>query len=191
MNRLDLKALRIGLHGWWLGNPLVYKPGAANLIGIARELASAGAASGTLVLSNSADAYEDGRAHVGAILIRRLPEPPAQLGEAAAPPIAEVIEGAFGRPCVIHERWEIALRDTPPPLPVCQLKVEAHDGVAFLDMRLDLGRLSAMDQEQEQEREQVSDGPAAALLARTDWREVLLARMLHALDVRLSSLQEH
>ncbi|HEX5439936.1 MAG TPA: hypothetical protein VFW76_03565, partial [Ktedonobacterales bacterium] len=58
--------------------------------------------------------------------------------------------------------------------------------VAFLDMRLDLGRLSAMDQDRGQE--QVSDGPAVALLARTDWREVLLARMLHALDVRLSSL---
>ncbi|HEU4784949.1 MAG TPA: hypothetical protein VFS83_16545, partial [Ktedonobacterales bacterium] len=123
------------------------------------------------------------------ILILRLPEPTEQLGDAATHSIAEVIEKAFGHPCVIRERWEIALRDTKPPLPVCQLKVEAHDGVAFLDMRLDLGRLSAMDQEQE--REQVSDGPAAALLARPDWREVLLARMLHALDVRLSSLREH
>lgn len=42
MNRLDLKALRIGLHGWWLGNPLVYKPGAVDPGAIARELASAG-----------------------------------------------------------------------------------------------------------------------------------------------------
>lgn len=184
MSRLDLKALRIGLHGWWLGNPLVYKPGAADLVGIARELASAGAASGTLVLSNTADANEDCHDHVRAILILRLPEPPEQLGEAAAHSIAEVIEGAFGHPCVIHERWEIVLRDRTPPLPVCQLKVEAHDGVAFLDMRLDLGRLSAMEQEQ------VSDGPAVALLARPDWREVLLARVLHALDVRLSSLRE-
>jgi hypothetical protein len=189
MNRLDLKALRIGLHGWWLGNPLVYKPGAADLGAIARELANAGAASGTLVLSNAADAdananaNESCRDHVRAILILRLPEPPEQLGEAAASSIAEVIEGAFGHPCVIHEQWEIALRDRTPPLPVCQVKVKAHDGVAFLDMRLDLGRLSAM--------EQVSDGPAAALLARTDWREVLLARVLHALDVRLSSLREH
>lgn len=186
MNRLDLKALRIGLHGWWLGNPLVYKPGAADLGAIARELASAGAASGTLVLSDPADANENRRDQVQAILILRLPEPPEtpeQLGEAAARSIAEVIEGAFGRPCVIHERWEIALRDTTPPQPVCQLKIEAHDGVAFLDMRLDLGRLSAM------EREQVGDDPAAALLARPDWREVLLARVLHALDVRLSSLR--
>jgi hypothetical protein len=191
MNRLDLKALRIGLHGWWLGNPLVYKPGAADLVGIARELASAGAASGTLVLSDLSDANEndDCRDHVRAILILRLPESPEQLGEAAAHSIAEVIEGAFGNPCVIHERWEIALRDRTPPLRACQLKVEAHDGVAFLDMRLDLGRLSAMEQEQRQG--QGSDGPAAALLARPDWREVLLARVLHALDVRLSSLRGH
>ena len=183
MNRLDLKALRIGLHGWWLGNPLVYKPGAADPGANARELASAGAASGTLVLSNTADANEDCRDLVRAILILRLPEPPEQLGEAAAHSIAEVIEGAFGHQCVIHEQWEIALRGRTPPLRVCQLEVEAHDGVAFLDIRLDLGRFSAMDQEQ------VSDGPAAALLARPDWREVLLARVLHALDVRLSSLR--
>jgi hypothetical protein len=187
MNRLDLKALRIGLHGWWLGNPLVYKPEAADLVGIARELASAGATSGTLILSNTADAneHEHGRDQVRAILILRLPEPPEQLGEAAAHSIAEVIEGAFGHPCVIHERWEIALRDTTPPLRVCQIEIEAHDGVAFLDMRLDLGRLSAM------EREQGSDGTAAALLARPDWREVVLARVLHALDVRLSPMREH
>ena len=185
MNRLDLKALRIGLHGWWLGNPLVYKPGAADPEGIARELASAGAASGTLVLSDLSDANEDCRDHVRAILILRLPEPPEQLGEAAAPSIAEVIEDAFGHPCVIHERWAIALRGRTPPQRVCQLKVDARDGVAFLDMRLDLGRLSAI------EREQVSDGPAAALLARPDWREVALARVLHALDVRLSPLREH
>ena len=183
MNRLDLKALRIGLHGWWLGNPLVYKPGAADPGAIARELASAGAASGTLVLSNTADANEDCRDLMRAILILRLPEPPEQIGEAAAHSIAEVIEGAFGHPCVIHEQWEIALRSRTPPLRVCQLEVEAHDGVDFLDIRLDLGRFSAMDQEQ------VSDGPAAALLARPDWREVLLARVLHALDVRLSSLR--
>jgi hypothetical protein len=187
MNRLDLKALRIGLHGWWLGNPLVYKPGAADLVGIARELASAGAASGTLVLSNTADANEDCGDHVRAILILRLPALPEQLSDAAARSIAEVIEGAFGHPCVIHERGEIALCDRAQPLPVCQVKVEAHDGVAFLDMRLDLGRLSAMDRNQEQ----VSDGPAAALLTRTDWREVLLARVFHALDVRLSSWREH
>jgi hypothetical protein len=189
MNRLDLKALRIGLHGWWLGNPLVYKPGAVDPGAIARELASAGAASGTLVLSNTADAHEDCRDLVRAILILRLPETPELLGEAAAPSIAEVIEGAFGYPCVIHERWEIALRDRTPPLRVCQLKVEAHEGVAFLDIRLDLGRLSAIDQNQA--REQGTDGPAAALLARPDWREVLLARGLHALDVRLSSLRKH
>jgi len=183
MNRLDLKALRIGLHGWWLGNPLVYKPGAADLVGIARELASAGAASGTLVLSDTAVAHEDCRDQVWAILILRLPETPEQLGEAAAHSIAEVIEGASGHPCVVHEQWEIAIRDRTPPLRVCQLQGVAHDGVAFLDMGLDLGRLSAM------EREQVSDGPAAALLARPDWREVLLARVLHTLDVRLSSLR--
>lgn len=188
MNRLDLKALRIGLHGWWLGNPLVYKPGAADLIGIARELANAGATSGTLILSDLSDANEDCHDQVRAILILRLPELPElpeQLGETAAHCVAEVIEGAFGRPCVIQERWEIAINDRTPPMGVCQLTVEAHDSVAFLDMRLDLGRLLSM------EREQVSDGPAAALLARPDWREVLLARVLHALDVRLSSLREH
>ncbi len=183
MTRLDLKALRLAVHGWWLGNPLAYKPGAADPVASARELASAGAASGTLVLSDLSDVNEDCREQVQAILILRLHASPEQLGETAAHSVAEVIEGAFGRPCVIQQRWEIAIHDRTPPLRVCQIKVEAHDGVAFLDIRLDFGRLSAM------EREQVSDGPAAALLARPDWREVLLARVLHALDVRLSSLR--
>ena len=50
---LNLKAMRLAVHGWWLGNPLVYKPGVADLIAVARELAGAGAASGTLVLSDT------------------------------------------------------------------------------------------------------------------------------------------
>jgi len=41
--RLDLKLLRLAVHGWWLGNPLVYKPGTADLGAVARELAGAGA----------------------------------------------------------------------------------------------------------------------------------------------------
>lgn len=49
----------------------------------------------------------------------------------------------------------------------------------MLDLRLAFGRMLASRGE--------SAAPTA-LLARPDWREVLLARLLHLLDVRLSAL---
>jgi hypothetical protein len=186
MNRLDLKALRIGLHGWWLGNPLVYKPGAADLVGIARELASAGAASGTLVLSNTADVATMSDERVEAILILRPPIARTLSGESVARSIAAVIETTFERPYLIQEgqgQWDVVTGAGSPPADVCHVHVDAagQNDVVFLGLRLDLGRLWMTAQRLERD-----GGQPVALLARPDWREVLLARILHALDVSLA-----
>lgn len=189
---LDLKALRLAVHGWWLGNPLAYKPGAADLSAVARELAAAGAASGTLVLSDApACGDHDGAGNgprvdaaathvsvVHAILILRPPMPSAALGMAAAQSVAEVAQSALGRPCSIRWRWQVILRtDDCESRLLCRISVEEGKDVAFVDLRLALGSLAAAGRDLDQ--------PAPPLFARADWREVFLARVLHALDTRL------
>ena len=184
---LDLKALRLAVHGWWLGNPLVYKPGVADLYAVARELASAGAASGTLVVS---DAHRSGDAEQGiaaihpdlvrAVLILRPALPRTPLGMAAALAIADVAQATLGRACAVRWRWEVVLRDGQSTPRLCRVSVERHEDVALVGLRLALGRLREASQE--------SGQPATAIFARPDWREVFLARVLHALDNRLRAL---
>lgn len=186
MTRLDLKALRFAVHGWRLGNPLSYKPGAADPGRIARELASAGATSGALVLSNTADADTPRDEQVQAILILRPPETHRLSGESVARSIAAVIEATFGQNFAIQERqgqWDLVTGEGLPPARVCQIQIDAdaQDDVAFLGLWLDLGLLWKIARAQES-----ADGQPTALLTRPDWREILLARVLHALDVSLS-----
>lgn len=187
--RLDRKALRLAVHGWWLGNPLVYKPGAPDLNAIARELADTGAASGTLVLS---DAQQDSRGDphrpgdgdhgiVQAVLIVRPAVQGAPLGDAAALAIAEVVENALGRSCAVQSRWEVVLRDGSASIPpLCLVSVEECTGFLLVGLQFALARLRATGQN--------SDEPASALFERSDWREVFIARALHALDGRLHAL---
>lgn len=195
---LDLKALRLAVHGWWLGNPLVYKPGVADLTSVARELASAGAASGTLVLSDvpagrdrdsavagtilDAEAVPHDAVH--AVLILRPPIPCTPLGAAAAQTVAEVAQAALGRPCAVQRRWHVVLRDGGRvSSQLCQVSADEYEDVALVDVRLALGQLwhAAGDE---------AGQPAAVLFTRPDWREVFLARVLHALDGRLRALRE-
>lgn len=196
---LDLKALRLAVHGWWLGNPLVYKPGVADLRAVARELAGAGAAGGTLVLSDTPDG-SDGPASNGtktlsdaealphdavhAVLILRPTMPPMRmlLGTATAQAVAEVTQAVLGRPCAVRWRWQVVLRDGGR-IALClgRVSAEQDEDVALVDMRFALDRLWQAAQD---DAGQVSP----TLFARSDWREVFLARVLHTLDRRLREL---
>lgn len=185
--RLDLKALRIAVHGWWLGNPLVYKPGAP-IADVSRELARAGATSGTLILSDTSDTSgkdDEGalwRHVVRGVLILRLPLSRIVLGEAATLAVGEVAQATFGHSYAITDQWDVALRDSrsPSPIPICHIAVDALDDALFLDLRIDPEQLRAIKQQ--------GDQPTESPLARPDWREVFLARVLHTLDIRLRSL---
>lgn len=175
--RLDLKKVRLAVHGWKLGNPLAYKPGASDLVGVARALADAGLPSGACVLD---DAGSDEAARL--VLILREDEPPRLLAMAAACAVADVVEGALGAACAIRWPWDVALRSERGAPWVCRVGVEADPTARFtlLSLRLALGRIDAAS-------ESVGDG-SAPLFARTDWREVVLARALHTLDARLGAL---
>lgn len=194
--RLDLKALRRAVHGWWLGNPLVYKPGSADLAAVARELAEAGAASGTLVLDDLCEPPEHERQRtsqpeghdevtsdaVRAILLVRPPLPQALVGMATAQALADVATSTLDRPCVIRGRWQVILRDEDhEDIILSQIGVQEHADVALVELIIALGQLRLKARIDD-------DQPATALLARPDWREVFLARVLHTLDVQLGVL---
>lgn len=193
---LDLKALRLAVHGWWLGNPLVYKPGTADLNAVARELAGAGAASGTLVLSEipaDGDGDSDGidttlgaktipHGSIHAILILRPTVPRSLLGSAAAQAVAEVAQAALGRPCAVRRQWEVVLRDDPAAQRFCRVSVNTYEDVALVKLRLALGQLRTAAEDE-------AGQPAMPPFARPDWREVFLARVLHALDGRLRAMR--
>ncbi|HEU5349451.1 MAG TPA: hypothetical protein VFU63_12645 [Ktedonobacterales bacterium] len=181
---LDLKALRLAVHGWWLGNPLVYKPDDADLGAYTRELADAGAASGTLILGDTYGPNSTSASHdvVRAVLILRPPISQvsgALIGETAAHSVATVAQETFGCSCVVQGQWDVVIRNDASLDDLCHISVEVRDDAAFLRLRLALAPLWAVGQK---------NGTAALLLARSDWREVLLARVLHTLDIRLQGL---
>jgi hypothetical protein len=198
---LDLKALRLAVHGWWLGNPLVYKPGVADLPAVARELAGTGATSGTLVLSDtpagsgcpsddgtstltdteaiSHDAIHTIHAVHAVLILRPPPLPRTPLGAAAAQAVAEVAQATLGQTCTVRWRWQVVLGDGGRGASrLSRVSVEEDEDVALVDTRFALDRLwhAARD----------NGGKApVTLFARSDWREVFLARVLHTLDGRL------
>lgn len=179
--RFDVKALRLATHGWLLGNPLVYKPGAADLAGIARQLALAGSSSGTLALGDASGA--DGEP-AEAILILRLAISREALGAMAAEAIVEVAEEALGRACVIRAsagQWDVARGDEASAHPIAYVSLAETDGAVLLRLRLAFDALW--------EAGHTANGqPASPLFERSDWREVFLARALHTMDIRLKAL---
>lgn len=185
--RFDVKALRLATHGWLLGNPLVYKSGAADLAGIARELARAGSASGTLVLGDAGAANDVDGATAQAILILRLPMSQAALGSAAAEAIAAVVGEMFGYPCgvrAIAGQWDVEMRNGASSRVVAHVSALDDDGATLLGLRFGF---DALWDARHDARHDAGGQPETPLLARPDWREVLLARALHALDMRLTS----
>jgi|GEM_PF-1409779 hypothetical protein len=184
--RLDLKALRLAVHGWWLGNPLVYKPDNADLDAYTRELASAGAASGTLILGDNihgAESVPASRDLVRAVLILRLPVSQlsaALLGETAARSVATVAHESIGCSCALEGQWDVVIRHDDALDTVCHVSVDVREDGAFLSLQLAFAPLWTAGQR--------DGGTATPLLERSDWREVLLARVLHTLDIRLKAL---
>lgn len=174
----NVKALRLATHGWWLGNPLAYKPGAADLTSVARELARAGSASGTLVLGGAS------REWVESILILRLAISRATLAAAAATAIADVAREMLGGSCSVEERdgeWVILVMGAAHSTAIARVSLEDEGEATLLGLRLAFGALWEAGHD--------ADGqPLSPLLARPDWREVFLARALHTLDVRLKAL---
>lgn len=211
--RLDLKALRMAVHGWWLGNPLVYKPGAPDLTAVARELAAAGAASGTIVVSDAPATRAAVRLepvsplaappsshpdHVAAVLILRPPRPlslPSSqaLETAALHAVAESAQAVLG-PDASHVRAnrqpsQVTLGPTGGQLAaeLCAVEVEQHADVAYVGLRLALDQLREAGIAGYQDAgERLAAGTMTGFFSRPDWREVFLARVLHALEGRLS-----
>ena len=191
--RLDLKTLRLSTHGWRLGATLVYKPGVRDLTTVARELASAGLPSGALLLDDTAEGDPAARAthtpHPAsvrmALIVREL-APRAELGMAAACAVAEIVEGALGRLCAIAWPWDVGLHTGGALSRICRVSVEIDPAqeVAYVGLRLALARIWDAHRAM-----QAAGGmPTSALFARDHWREIMLARALHALDARLSAL---
>lgn len=178
--RLNLKALRLATHGWYLGNPLIYKPGATDLLAIARELASAGSPSGALALNDTqmvGDVPQHTEAH--GVLILRPAAPSAQVGLLAARSVAEVAEVALGRACAVQGQWDVVLPtgDEQATRYLCRISVEAREDVTLAELRFALDQMWAAGWQAAQ--------PETGFFARADWREVFLARTLHTLDGRL------
>ena len=174
--QFDVRAIRLATHGWLLGNPLVYKPGAADLDGIARQLARAGSASGTLVVGD--DEREEIPARPQTILILRAPATEASPGQAAAAAIAGVARESLGCSCAIEGRWDVVTPIRGNAAAVAQVSMSEESGAVLLGLRFAFAALWEAGCD--------DDGqPRAPLLARADWREVFLARALHALDIHL------
>ncbi len=197
--RLDLKTLRMATHGWRLGAAVVYKPGARDLSAIARELASAGVASGALIVddapaggSTARDARPEHVEHptaVRTLLIVRDAPPRPQLGMAAATAVAEVVENALGRPCAVAWPWDVGLRTGGADgtlARLCRISVEVDTArdVAYVGLRFALARIWSA----RRVARAAGEAPGAPLFSNENWREIMLARALHALDVRMSAL---
>jgi hypothetical protein len=177
--RLNLKALRLATHGWSLGNPLVYKPGVADLGAVARELASAGTPTGALVLNDTQASSDNQHATVHAALI--LPSQPTQaqpVGMLVARGVAAVASAALSRPCAVRRRWDVIVRsDECATRRLCRVAVEQREDWTLVELWFALDQIWAARPQNAQ--------LAETLFARPDWREVLLARTLHALDGQL------
>lgn len=192
--RLDLKALRMAVHGWWLGNPLVYKSGVADLVAVARELAAAGAASGTIVISDSpASTVPPLASHpleIEAVLILRppLPLPHTALGEAALHAVAETAQSVLGLdadfPSSCAIRWPsevvLSLPGDQSTVRLCSVDVQEQTDVAYVGLWLALDHLRIVGMAGRDDEEWLAR--QIALFVRPDWREVFLARVLHALE---------
>src|SRR5690348_7840365 len=131
--RFDVKALRLATHGWLLGNPLAYKPGSADLTGIARELARAGSTSGTLVLGGASREWAE------SILILRLALSRATLATTAATAIADVARETLGGSCSVEERdgeWVVRAMGFAHSPAIARVSLEDEGEATLLGLRL-------------------------------------------------------
>lgn len=196
--RLSLKAIRLAVHGWLLGNPLVYKPGASDLDSIAHELAATGAPSGALILDDEPMGGDHGDAPastanpdgsrpetVHAVLILRYTATSQLLGTAAAHALAEVAQATIGLPCDVQWPWRVVVHhEQGKTTCLGSVSVEDVGDATLVGVHLLFSRLRQVAEDH------AEAGAPVSLFARGDWREVMLARMLHTLESRLATLGE-
>lgn len=185
---LDVEALRRGLAGLRLGQPLTYLPAVGSTNTYASELARAGAAEGMLVTS---DFQTAGRGRVGRVwkerpnqqlalsLILRPSFPPHYLVMASALAVALAVEAVTQlRPDI---KWpnDVLLGGRK----ICGALIEMSDGVAILGMGVNVN--GALDDDPELSARATT---LAATLGRPVSREALAVEILQRLDARYADL---
>lgn len=186
---LDVAALRSLLGESQLGSPLVYLPAIPSTNTHASELARAGAAEGTLVMTDDQTA---GRGRVGRVwkamprqqlamsLVLRPTFPPHFLVMASALAVTDAIAALTGgRPAI---KWpnDVLLGGRK----VCGILIETSEGVAVLGMGVNVG--GALDDDPELAARATT---LAAATGQAVSRETLAAEIIRRLDARYASLQ--
>jgi BirA family transcriptional regulator, biotin operon repressor / biotin---[acetyl-CoA-carboxylase] ligase len=187
---LDVVALRRGLSGLRLGQPLVYLPEVGSTSTYAGELARQGVAEGTLVTT---DFQTAGRGRVGRVwkdkryqqlalsLILRPTFPPHYLVMASALAVAQAIEAVTRlRPDI---KWpnDVLLGGRK----VCGALIETSDGVAILGIGVNVN--GALDDDTELATRATT---LAMALGQPVSREALAVEILQRLDARYADLLE-
>lgn len=186
---LDVEALRRGLAGLQLGGRVVYAPEVGSTNTLAGELASDGAAEGTLVTT---DFQTAGRGRVGRVwkerpnrqlalsLILRPGFPPHFLVMASALAVAQGIEAITGAQPDIKWPNDVLLHGRK----VCGALVEMSEGVAILGIGVNVNGELGDDPEL-----QGRATTLAAALGHPVSREALAVEIVRRLDARYAALQ--
>jgi hypothetical protein len=169
--KLDLRLLRMGVHGWWLGNPLVYLAAGGSTTAYAAELADAGAREGTVVIAEHVDGSDtaaesarplsaDDYPLVLTLILRARFAAPALL-------IAAVLAAAEALERVTGARTEVrgASVYLPAGRPICAVRVQPCAGATLVTVGL---------------------APPTDIDATP--REELVSHLLHRLDRRCTAL---
>ena len=187
---LDVEALRRGVAGLRLGQPLIYLPAVGSTNTYAGELAQAGAAEGALVTT---DDQTEGRGRVGRVwkalpgqqlalsLILRPTFPPHFLVMASALAEAQAVEAVAGvRPDI---KWpnDVLLGGRK----ICGILIETSEGVAILGMGVNVN--GALDADPELATRATT---LAAFVGRSISREALAVEIIRRLDARYLDLLE-
>lgn len=171
--KLDLRLLRMGVHGWWLGNPLVYLAAGGSTTAYAAELAGAGAREGTVVIAehepHAGDAVEDARPPSADeyplvfTLILRAPFAPPVLLMAALLAAADALERVTGTRAEVRG----ASVYLPAERPVCAVRLEPCADAMLVTVGL---------------------APVTGVDADEAHRETLASHLLHQLDRHCTAL---
>ncbi len=185
---LDLAALRHGLAGARLGQPLIYLPAVDSTNTYASALAREGAAEGTLVTTDHQTA---GRGRVGRVwkalpnqqlalsVILRPTFPPHFLVMASALAVAQAVEAVTGARPEIKWPNDVLLTGRK----VCGILIETGDGAATLGMGVNVN--GSLDDDPELAPRATT---LAAVVGHALSREALAAEIILRLDARYDEL---
>lgn len=171
---LDVTALRRALHGWWLGNPLLYMPALDSAGACARELARTDGTPGTTLVTDQCSENGEDIRRIGLSLILPAGLPVAALTEAASAAAEEAVEAVQQR----QQGVGATFRTWLAPVTGCHLLC------ATLEMETPGGTLW---------RARGAHGTGGSGTS-GGWREpgaaeALLATLLHRLDLRCGALR--